>query len=148
MPSDPGKPLLRLEVAPNGVRRPGRPFPGTRATRHSPSEQGQRFGSAFQRLADVLSRDPAGLELRADSSTLAAGEHRKLTVTVSGTTSRISLDATNLAPDIAELVGGNTVRHSSSGGAENAVHFEVIGRRHGRFLISIRLTPITAHPVP
>jgi hypothetical protein len=63
--------LLRLNVAPNGARRPGRPFPGTRATRHSPSEQGQRFGSAFRRLADVLSRDPTGLELRADPLALA-----------------------------------------------------------------------------
>jgi hypothetical protein len=71
MPSDPGKPLLRLDVAPNGARRPGRPFPGTRATRHSPSEQGQRFGSAFRRLGDVLSRDPAGLELGADPTALA-----------------------------------------------------------------------------
>jgi uncharacterized protein (DUF58 family) len=88
------------------------------------------------------------LELHADSSPLAAGEHRKLTVTVSGTAARISLDATNLAPDNAELVGGNSVRHSSSGGSENAAHFEVVGRRHGRFLISIRLTPITAHPAP
>jgi hypothetical protein len=88
------------------------------------------------------------LELHADASPLAAGQHRKLTVTVSGTTARISLDATNLAPDIAELVGGTTVRHSSSGGPENSAHFEVVGRRHGRFLISIRLTPITAHPAP
>ncbi len=88
------------------------------------------------------------LELHADSSALAPGEHRRLTVTVSGTTARISLDATNLAPDIAELAGGNTVRHSSSGGPENAARFEVIGRRRGRFLISIRLTPITAHPAP
>jgi hypothetical protein len=71
MPSDPGKPLVGLDVAPDGARRPGRQFPGTRATRRSPSEQGQRFGSAFQRLADVLARDPAGLELRADPAAMA-----------------------------------------------------------------------------
>lgn len=89
-----------------------------------------------------------GLELHADSSPLAPGEHRKLTVSASGSAAKIALEATNLAPDIAELVGGNSVRHSSSGGPENAAHFEVIGRRRGRFLISIRLVPVAARPAP
>jgi hypothetical protein len=89
-----------------------------------------------------------GLELHADSSPLAPGEHRRLTVSVAGTASKISLEAFNLAPSIAELVGGDAVRHSSSGGAENTARFEVIGRRRGSFLISIRLVPVTAHPVP
>jgi hypothetical protein len=89
-----------------------------------------------------------GLELHADSSPLAPGEHRRLTVSVTGTTSKISLEAFNLAPSVAELVGGDAVRHSSSGGAENTARFEVIGLRRGSFLISIRLVPGAAHPVP
>jgi hypothetical protein len=88
------------------------------------------------------------LELHADSSPLAPGEHRRLTISVAGTTSKISLEAFNLAPSVAELVGGDAVRHSSSGGAENTARFEVIGRRRGSFLISIRLVPGAAHPVP
>jgi hypothetical protein len=49
------------------------------------------------------------------------------------------LEATNLAPEIAELSGGNPLRVSSSGGGQNFAHFEVIGRKRGSFLISIRL---------
>jgi IPT/TIG domain-containing protein len=86
------------------------------------------------------------LELHADSSTLAPGEHRGLTVSVRGTQAKIALEAKNLAPDIAELSGGDAVRQLSSGGSENAAHFEVVGRKRGSFLISIRLVPVIAHP--
>lgn len=88
------------------------------------------------------------MALHADSSALAPGEHRGLTVSVRGTQAKVALDAKNLAPDIAELSGGDTVRQLSSGGAENAVHFEVVGRKRGSFLISIRLVPVIAHPTP
>jgi IPT/TIG domain len=87
-----------------------------------------------------------GLELHADTSPLAPGEHRRLTVSVAGTKAKISLEAKNLVPDVAELLGGDSVRHASSGGAENVVRFEVVGRRRGSFLISIRLVPIAARP--
>ena len=79
------------------------------------------------------------LALEADSSPLKPGEHRALTVRVRGTTGKVALEARNLAPDIAELAGGNPVKASSSGGAENLAHFEVVGRKRGNFLISIRL---------
>jgi hypothetical protein len=88
------------------------------------------------------------LELHADSSPLAPGEHRGLTVSVRGTPAKIALEAKNLAPDIAELSGGDAVRQLSSGGPENAAHFEVVGRKRGSFLISIRLVPVIAHPTP
>lgn len=85
------------------------------------------------------------LDLEADSSPLAPGVHRSLTVRVRGTTSKVGLEAKNLAPDIAELAGGNPLRVSSSGGTENLAHFEVVGRARGSFLISIRLlAPRTA----
>ena len=83
----------------------------------------------------------AGLDLEADSSPMKAGEHRALTVRVRGTPAKIALEARNLAPDIAELSGGNLVRLSSSGGAENFARFDLIGRKNGSFLISIRLVP-------
>lgn len=90
-----------------------------------------------------------GLDLQADSSPLKRGEHRKLTVRVSGTTEKISLEARNLAPDVTELVGGNPVRRFSSGGEdENVAQFEVIGRKNGTFLISIRLVPSLGRPQP
>jgi hypothetical protein len=87
-----------------------------------------------------------GLELEADFSPLKPGEHRALTVRVNGTTTKIALEARNLAPEIAELSGGNPVRASSSGGAENLAKFEVLGRRNGSFLISIRLVPTLGRP--
>ncbi len=72
-----------------------------------------------------------------------------LTVRVSGTMEKISLEARNLAPEVAELVGGNPVRRFSSGGeGENVSQFEVIGRKNGAFLISIRLVPTLGRPQP
>lgn len=79
------------------------------------------------------------LELEADSSPLAPGVHRQLSVHVRGATSKVTLEASNLAPEIAELAGGNPRRVSSSGGRENLAHFEVIGRNRGSFRIAIRL---------
>lgn len=79
------------------------------------------------------------LNLEADSSPLLPGVHRQLSVHVRGTTSKITLEAKNLAPDIAELTGGNPFRVSSSGGEENVARFEVVGRKRGNFLVSIRL---------
>src|SRR3989454_9347006 len=78
-----------------------------------------------------------GLDLVADSSPLKPGEHRGLTVRVRGITARISLEARNLAPEVAELAGGNPARALSSGGTENWARFEVTGRKSGNFLISI-----------
>jgi hypothetical protein len=86
------------------------------------------------------------LGLHANTSALAPGEHRDLTVSVRGTQAKVALEAKNLAPDIAELSGGDTVKQLSSGGPENAAHFEVVGRKRGSFLISIRLVPVIAHP--
>ena len=87
------------------------------------------------------------LELNADSSPLKRGERRRLTVRVRGTAEKISLEARNLAPEVAELAGGNPVRRLSSGGEEeNAAEFEVVGKKNGTFLISIRLVPALGHP--
>jgi hypothetical protein len=88
----------------------------------------------------------AALDLEADSSPLKPGEHRSLTVRVRGTMAKIVLEARNLAPKTAELSGGNPIRLSSSGGAENFARFDLIGKKNGSFLISIRLVPSFAHP--
>jgi uncharacterized protein (DUF58 family) len=81
------------------------------------------------------------LGLEADTSPLAPGERRTLTVRIRGTDSKVALEARNLAPDVAELSGGNPARASSTGGADNAAQFEVLGRSRGNFMISIRLAP-------
>jgi len=86
------------------------------------------------------------LTLEADSSPLAPGVHRQLTVRVRGTRDKITLEAKNLAPDIAELQGGNPLQSFSSGGWENLAHFEVVGRKRGSFMISIRLLTSTPRP--
>lgn len=87
------------------------------------------------------------LKLEADSSSLKRGQHRTLTVRVRGTAERVSLEARNLAPEIAELTGGNPVRRMSSGGEEkNVAQFEVVGKKNGTFLISISLVPSLVRP--
>ena len=103
--------------------------------------------SCAKRDAPEFSVVFVGLELEADSSPLKRGEHRTLTVRVRGTAEKISLEARNLAPDIAELAGGNPVRRLSSGGdEENVAPFEVVGKKNGTFLISIRLVPALGRP--
>jgi uncharacterized protein (DUF58 family) len=104
--------------------------------------------SCAKRQSPPFSVTFVGLELEANSSPLKPDEHRKLTVRVRGTTAKIGLEARNLAPEIAELSGGNPVRASSSGGEENSAKFEVVGRKNGNFLISIRLVPSLGRPLP
>jgi len=86
------------------------------------------------------------LSLEADSSRLTPGDHRTLTVRARGTTSKVSLEARNLAPEIAELSGGNPARVASSGGVENAATFELVGRQRGNFVVSIHLVPTQGAP--
>jgi hypothetical protein len=88
------------------------------------------------------------LTLEADSSPLVPGEHRTLIVRVQGTASKIPLEARNLAPDVADLSGGNPLRVLSAGGADNVAHFELVGRQRGSFLVSIRLLSTQAAPRP
>jgi hypothetical protein len=104
--------------------------------------------SCAKRQSPRFSVTFVGLELEADSSPLKPGEHRALTVRVRGTTTKVAFEARNLAPEIAELTGGNPVRASSSGSAENLGKFEVVGRKNGSFLISIRLVPSLGRPQP
>jgi hypothetical protein len=104
--------------------------------------------SCAKRQAPPFSLILVGLELQADASPLKPGEHRTLAVRVRGTAAKIELEARNLAAEVAELTGGNPVRASSSGGAENSAKFEVVGRKNGSFLISIRLVPRLGRPQP
>ena len=85
------------------------------------------------------------LSLEADNSPLTSGEHRPLLVRVRGTDGKVPMEARNMAPQVAELVGGKTVLLTSQGGAENSVRFEVVGRQRGSFAVSIRLVP---EPLP
>ena len=88
------------------------------------------------------------LELEADTAPLGPGDVRQLTVRVRGTTGKVILEARNLAPEFAELRGGNPLRQTSSGGQENTARFEVVGRKKGNFLVSIRLVPSAGKPRP
>ncbi|WP_245525156.1 S8 family serine peptidase [Mesorhizobium sp. M8A.F.Ca.ET.165.01.1.1] len=71
MPSDPTKPLLRLNPGQPQPRLPGRRAVIPRPEAYPRADQEQRFGQRFARLAEVLARDPAALELRADPAALA-----------------------------------------------------------------------------
>jgi hypothetical protein len=88
------------------------------------------------------------LSLEGDSSPLAPGEQRTLTVRVRGTTSKVGLEARNLAPEVADLSGGNPAQIPSTGGADNLGRFQLMGRKSGSFLISVRLLPLAAPPRP
>jgi hypothetical protein len=88
------------------------------------------------------------LSLEANSSPLSPGDHRTLIVHVRGTPSKIALEARNLAPDIADLAGGNPTRVSSSGGEENLAQFQLVGKQRGNFVVSIRLLAPQAPPQP
>ncbi len=101
--------------------------------------------SCAKRNAPPLEVVFLALTLEADSSPLKPGVVRQLTVHVTGTRDKVTLEAKNLAPEIAELSGGNPLRISSSGGVENAAHFEIVGRKHGSFQIAIRLVNSTPH---
>jgi hypothetical protein len=101
-----------------------------------------------KRSAATFTITLVALQLEADSSPLAPAERRVLTVRVRGTTAVVGLEARNRAPDIAQLTGGNSVRLSSSGGAKNAAKFEILGRKRGSFVISIRLLPSVGPPRP
>jgi hypothetical protein len=51
----------------------------------------------------------------------------------------VALEARNLAPEVAELTGGAAARVQSTGGADNTARFELVGKTHGSFTLSIRL---------
>jgi hypothetical protein len=102
--------------------------------------------SCAKRQSPPLTVTFVALELESDSSPMKSGEHRGLAVHVRGTTAKIALEARNLAPEVADLSGGNTVRLSSSGGAENVARFDLIARKNGSFMISIRLVSSLGRP--
>jgi hypothetical protein len=88
------------------------------------------------------------LGLESKGGSLAPGEHRPLAVRVRGTNEKVMLEANNLAPAVADLTGGRTVRARSSGGAENVAKFEVVGKQRGNFAVSIRLVAPLSDPRP
>jgi hypothetical protein len=104
--------------------------------------------SCAKRSAPAFSVKFVTLTLEADSSALAPGDHRTLTVRVQGTSVKVPLEAHNLAPDIADLSGGNPARVTSSGGGDNLAKFQLAGRQKGSFVVSIRLLPTQAAPRP
>ena len=104
--------------------------------------------SCLKRDAPHFSVAFVALSLEADSSPLKPGEHRTLTVRARGTASNIPLEARNLAPEVAELRGGNPAHLSTSGGSDNLAQFELTGRQTGNFVVSIRLLPTQAAPNP
>lgn len=100
--------------------------------------------SCGQKSADAFIVVFVSLELEASSAALVPNEHRTLLVHVHGSTAKVNLEARNLTPEIAELTGGVTAKAQSSGGADNVVKFEVVGKTRGNFTVSIRLlTPLS-----
>jgi hypothetical protein len=102
---------------------------------------GQKSSAAFTVIF-------VALDLEASSAPLSPGEHRTLTVRVKGSTAKLNLEARNLAPEITDLQGGPATRSLSSGGPDNLAQFELIGKQHGSFVISIRLLTPASAPRP
>jgi hypothetical protein len=71
MPSDPTKPLLRLDVGEPNSRRPGSAGGPPRPEAYSTASQRSKFGPRFERLASVLATDALGLSLRSDPTAMA-----------------------------------------------------------------------------
>jgi hypothetical protein len=84
------------------------------------------------------------LELSASRGQLAPGEKGQLTVRVRGTEQRLELEARNLTPETIRLLGGETQRVITRGGAENASVLQLQGRKAGEFSISVRLIPMAS----
>jgi hypothetical protein len=102
--------------------------------------------SCGQKSAAPFSVVFVSLELESSGAALAPGEHRTLTVRVRGTTAKVPLEARNLAPEVAALTGGAAVKAQSSGGADNVAKFELLGKTHGSFTVSIRLVAPLSPP--
>jgi hypothetical protein len=88
MASDPTKPLLRLTPQPQLDRPVGRPRSAPRPEAFPQARQTAAFSPKFDRLQQVLQRDPSGLELRADPTALAP--ERLLVFEVRGTINAFS----------------------------------------------------------
>jgi len=88
MASDPTKPLLRLTPQPQLDRPSGRPRPVPKPEAFPQARQIGAFSPKFDRLQQVLQRDPSGLELRADPTALAP--ERLLVFEVRGAVSAFS----------------------------------------------------------
>lgn len=105
--------------------------------------------SCGQKTSPAFTINFVTLELEASNVPLAPGEHRTVTVRVKGGTLKVNLEARNLAPDVAELQGGGaSVRALSSGGENNTAKFELTGKQHGSFVISIRMVSPLGPPRP
>jgi hypothetical protein len=102
--------------------------------------------SCAQKSAAPFSVVFVSLELESSGAALAPGEHRTLTVRVRGTTAKVSLEARNLAPEVAALNGGAAVKAQSTGGTDNTAKFELVGKTHGSFTVSIRLVAPLSPP--
>jgi hypothetical protein len=100
-----------------------------------------------QKKAQPFSVVFVNLELEASNTPLAPEEHREVTVRIKGSTAKLHLEARNLAPDVADLSGvGKAPRVLSTGGPENLAKFELIGKKKGSFVISIRLVAFPEKP--
>jgi hypothetical protein len=102
--------------------------------------------SCGQKSAEPFTIVFVSLDLEASTAPLAPGEQRTLIVRVHGSTAKVNLEARNLAPDVAMLTGGGTVKATSTGGADNVARFEVVGKKHGSFTVSIRLVAPLSPP--
>jgi hypothetical protein len=71
MPSDPNKPLLRLNPLPEQPRVRGAPRKVPQPAPFPRERQTEQIGPKFNRLADILARGGGALELRADATALA-----------------------------------------------------------------------------
>src|SRR3546814_7490886 len=71
MAVDLSKPLLRVEPEHHRDRRVGKASNIPKPKPFPPERQSERFGPKFERLAEVLARDPEGLVLSAAPRSLA-----------------------------------------------------------------------------
>jgi hypothetical protein len=84
------------------------------------------------------------LELSGPADAPNAGASGKLTVLARGTRERVAVEVRNGSPNIIELLRGNTMRVTTSGGDRNAAEIDAKFAGPGDYTVTARLIPTDA----
>ncbi len=70
---------------------------------------------------------------------LRVGQQATFTVRVRGTTEPLAVEISDLSPAILQLPGGNPLKLTTTGGANNVAHFEVVPLAAGKYSVRAHL---------
>ena len=70
---------------------------------------------------------------------LRVGQQATFTVRVRGTTEPLAVEISDLSPAILQLPGGNPLKLTTTGGANNVAHFQVVPLAAGKYSVRAHL---------